>query len=173
MCQFHYLWEAARPIYEADRHAKKELKKKVRVVRTIERHMEGRSAPEGEVIRGYCSAVRSSLTDDGRPPLEASGLKLQDRPSAIGASLDRAAKRGGLPAELQRLKGALTRALEATAELWPPIRVAFGWVHRAAHLLGLEDTRGRSSGGSWAGCSGRWCATGRRPVTWPRGWTTS
>src|SRR3989442_8805896 len=26
LCQFHYLREAARPIYEADRHAKKELK---------------------------------------------------------------------------------------------------------------------------------------------------
>ena len=33
LCQFHYLREAARPIYEADRHAKKELKKKVRGVR--------------------------------------------------------------------------------------------------------------------------------------------
>ena len=32
LCQFHYLREAARPIYEADRHAKKELKKKVRGV---------------------------------------------------------------------------------------------------------------------------------------------
>ena len=27
-------------------------------------------------IRGYCAAVRSALTDDGRPPLEAPGLKL-------------------------------------------------------------------------------------------------
>ena len=33
LCQFHYLREAARPIYEADRHAKVELKKKVRGVR--------------------------------------------------------------------------------------------------------------------------------------------
>ena len=37
LCQFHYLREAARPIYEADRHAKKELKKQVRGVRPIER----------------------------------------------------------------------------------------------------------------------------------------
>ena len=27
-------------------------------------------------IRGYCAAVRSALTDDGRPPLVPSGLKL-------------------------------------------------------------------------------------------------
>jgi hypothetical protein len=28
LCHFHYLREAAKPIYEADRHAKKELKKR-------------------------------------------------------------------------------------------------------------------------------------------------
>jgi hypothetical protein len=33
LCQCHYLREAARPIFEADRHAKKELKKRVRGVR--------------------------------------------------------------------------------------------------------------------------------------------
>lgn len=97
LCQFHYLREAARPIYEADRHAKKELKKKVRGVRTIERQVEEQTGPEAEVVRGYCSAVRSALTDDGRPPLEASGLKLHDRSSAIAASLDRLDEKGGYP----------------------------------------------------------------------------
>ena len=97
LCQFHYLREAARPIYEADRHAKKELKKKVRGVRTIERQVEEQTGPEAEVVRGYCSAVRSALTDDGRPPLEASGLKLHDRLSAIAASLDRLDEKGGYP----------------------------------------------------------------------------
>jgi len=95
LCQFHYLREAARPIYEADRHAKKELKKKVRAVRGVERRTEGRTDPEAEVIRGYCSAVRSALTDDGRPPLEASGLKLHARLAAIAGSLGRAEVKGG------------------------------------------------------------------------------
>jgi hypothetical protein len=95
LCQFHYLREAARPIYEADRHAKKELKKKVREVRGIERSVEGRSDPQAEAIRGYCGAVRSALTDDGRPPLEASGLKLHGRLRAVADSLDRVEAKGG------------------------------------------------------------------------------
>jgi len=95
LCQFHYLREAARPIFEADRHAKKELKKKVRGVRSIERQVEGRVDAEAAAVRGYCSAVRSALTDDGRPPLAASGLQLHRRLSAIDASLGRAAARGG------------------------------------------------------------------------------
>ncbi len=95
LCHFHYLREAARPIYEADRHAKKEMKKRVRGVRPIERGLEGRDDNEAEVIRGYCAAVRSSITDDGRPPLEASGLKLHRRLTAISESLDRIAEKRG------------------------------------------------------------------------------
>jgi hypothetical protein len=92
----HYLREAAKPIFEADRHAKKELKKRVRGVRPIERKVEGRDDPEAAVIRGYCDAVRSSLTDDGRPPLAASGLVLKGRLVAVVESLDRVEeKRGG------------------------------------------------------------------------------
>jgi hypothetical protein len=97
LCQFHYLREAARPLYEADRHAKKELKKRIRGVRPIERALEGRTDPEAEAIRGYCDAVRSAITDDGQPPLEASGLKLHGRLSAVAASLGRVAEKRGCP----------------------------------------------------------------------------
>ena len=95
LCQFHYLREAALPIFEADRHAKKELKKQVRGVRPIERAVEGRDDPEAEAVRGYCAAVRSAITDDGRPPLAASGLQLEARLVAVAASLARAATKGG------------------------------------------------------------------------------
>lgn len=95
LCHFHYLREAARPIYEADRHAKKELKKRVRGVWPLERAVEGRSDAEAQVIQGYGAAVRSALTDDGRPPLEASGLKLHGRLTAIATSLQRVAQKGG------------------------------------------------------------------------------
>jgi hypothetical protein len=105
LCQFHYLREAARPVYEADRHAKKELKKKVRQVRGIERSVEGRADNEAEVIRGYCGAVRSALTDDGRPPLQASGLKLHDRLEAIAQSLDRVEEKGGYLASCTSSRG--------------------------------------------------------------------
>jgi Transposase, Mutator family len=68
LCQFHFLREAAHPVFEADRHAK--------------------------VARGYCAAVRSAITDDGRTPLAASGLKLKDRLTAVADSLDRVAEKG-------------------------------------------------------------------------------
>jgi hypothetical protein len=108
LCQFHYLREAAHPIFEAgvprrrvawggeaDRHAKKELKKRLRGVRPIERAVEDRDDAEARGVRGYCAAVRSAITDDGQPPLAASGLRLEGRLKAVVASLDRVAEKGG------------------------------------------------------------------------------
>lgn len=86
LCHFHSRREAAKPISEADRHAKKTRKKYVRGVRPLARQREGRTDAEAERIRGYCRAVRSALTDDGRPPLAASGLTLHERLSATLAS---------------------------------------------------------------------------------------
>ncbi len=95
LCHFHYLREAATPVYEADRHAKVLLKEEVRGIRPIEREVEGRQDAEADVIRGYCAAVRSAPTDDGRPPLEASGLKLRDRLGEVAESLDRVGEKRG------------------------------------------------------------------------------
>ena len=94
LCQFHFLREAARPVFEADRHAKKELKKAVRGLRKIERATESRPDSEAELVRGYCAAVRAAITDDGRAPLAASGLKLKARLERIAGSLDRVRKKG-------------------------------------------------------------------------------
>jgi hypothetical protein len=94
LCHFHYLRESARPLYEQDRHAKKELKKRVRGIRPIERQVERRTDEQAEAIRGYCSAVRSAITDDGRPPLRPSGLRLHERLSAIRSSLEGIRKKG-------------------------------------------------------------------------------
>ena len=94
LCHFHYLKEAAKVIYEADRHAKKELKKQVRGIRKIERSVSGSDEKVATVVNGYCLAVRGSLTSDGRPPLDPSGLKLQERLTLIKQSLERLDKKG-------------------------------------------------------------------------------
>jgi hypothetical protein len=95
LCHFHFLREAALPVFEADRHAKKELKKGVRGVRPIERTVEGRTDPDADLVRGYAAAVRSAITDDGRAPLDASGLRLKGRLEKVAGSLERVSSKGG------------------------------------------------------------------------------
>lgn len=104
LCHYHYLREATKPIYAADRHAKKELKKQVRGVRPLERSVEGRQDAVGQVVQGYCQAVRSALTDDGLPPLDAAGLRLHARLTAIAQSLGRLEKGGLCPRNCKNCK---------------------------------------------------------------------
>ncbi len=86
--------EAATPVFEADRNAKKELKKRLRGIRPLERAVEERDDPAAEIVRGYAVALRSALTDDGPPPLDAPGLRLHERLSQIQASLQRVEEKG-------------------------------------------------------------------------------
>src|SRR3954463_12214675 len=54
LCQFHFLREAAQPVFEADRHAKVRLKAEVRGVRPIERARRSgsRGGPRGSASGG-------------------------------------------------------------------------------------------------------------------------
>jgi hypothetical protein len=44
-----------------------------------------------------------------------------------------------LPAELRRLQALVAKGLAATDAMWPAIRTASGWAHRAAYPLANED----------------------------------
>lgn len=113
-CQYHYLKDIAKPIVDADRKLKMELKKSMRGVRDIERKIEQAEAraieavleesnpldaraaatessevTEAEIAKGYIAAVRALLLEDGDPPLELPGLLIYERAQAIQASLAR------------------------------------------------------------------------------------
>ncbi len=66
-------------------------------MRLLERALEGRTDAEAEAVRGYCLAVRSALTDDGKPPLDADGLQLEERLRAIDDSIRRVAEKRDSP----------------------------------------------------------------------------
>ncbi len=61
-----------------------------------------------------------------------------------------------------KLQALLERGLSETAELWPAIDVAFGWVHHAAHLLaneaGLTGGQVRRQLSGLLGAMSRWQA---------------
>lgn len=55
---------------------------------------------------------------------------------------------------MQWLHGMIERGLKATEAMWPVIRRAFGWVHRAAQILGSEGSRGPAVRGQLIGLLG-------------------
>src|SRR3954468_12659976 len=134
LCQFHYLREAALPIFEADRHAEKELKKRVRGVRPVERAVEGRDGPEAEAVRVLRGGAQR---DHRRWPAALGRLGSQARRPARGGR--RRPRPGGgkrgMTRLLRRLRRLVADALDRTRDLWPDIRRAYAWVHGAARIL--------------------------------------
>ena len=52
------------------------------------------------------------------------------------------------------MKAMLEKGLKATAKMWPGIARAFGWVHQAAHILGLKDVPGSAIRSQMSGLLG-------------------
>jgi hypothetical protein len=110
-CQNHFLRDVAKPVLEADSHAKVQMRKKVRGLRKIEQAvLKQRSsqavddldataepanmpAPEADsanaVVLEYCAAVRGILNDDQGGPLHPPGLQMADSLDEVRASIQR------------------------------------------------------------------------------------
>jgi len=122
-CDNHFLRDLAKPILEADSHAKVQMRKKVRGLRTIEHAvLQRRKAemkddltpktpeataaanppaavvdPAGSVVLAYCAAVRGILNDDQGGPLHPPGLRMAEALGEVQESIQRnlGAKKGG------------------------------------------------------------------------------
>jgi hypothetical protein len=115
-CDNHFLRDLAQPVLEADSHAKVQMRKKVRGLRTIERAVlqrqqtemkedltpktpdatgtvtvADRSAagvdPAGSVVLDYCAAVRGILNDDQGGPLHPPGLRMAEALTEVQESI--------------------------------------------------------------------------------------
>jgi hypothetical protein len=118
-CDNHFLRDLARPVLEADSHAKVRMRKKVRGLRTIEQAVLRRPKAETEddltpdapeatgtapaaadppaavvdpadsVVLDYCAAVRGVLNNDQGGPLHPPGLQMAEALNEVQESLRR------------------------------------------------------------------------------------
>ena len=118
-CDNHFLRDLARPVLEADSHAKVQMRRKVRGLRTIEQAVLRRQEAETQdertpeaaeagapstaaaglppavvdaadaVVLDYCAAVRGILNDDQGGPLEPPGLRMAAALDEVRASIAR------------------------------------------------------------------------------------
>lgn len=89
LCQSPSVQDVAQPSGEADRHVKKELKKKIRGIRDLERQAESSPSKAAQVVADYCLAIRPGMRDDGQYPLEPPGVQLYQQWPLIAASVER------------------------------------------------------------------------------------
>jgi hypothetical protein len=113
-CSNHFLRDLAKPVLEADSHAKVQMRKEVRDLRAIEREVLAEraagsaaanpadappAAPEADVVLDYCAAVRGILNDNQGGPLHPPGERMAEALAEVRQSLQRnlGAKKGGPP----------------------------------------------------------------------------
>lgn len=105
LCQFHYLREASRPIYELDRGLRKQIRKEIqqpiRATRDqLERQVAARveadpaEAKQLAVLSDYALAVQTALNLDGQQPFKYASLAVDDALTDLAASLEQLEKRG-------------------------------------------------------------------------------
>ena len=97
-CENHFLRDLAKPVLEADSHAKVAMRRKIRGLRTVEREVLQASGKTGEapkpteaqqVVLDYCAAVRGVLNSDQGGPLSPPGLKMAEAVREVRASIER------------------------------------------------------------------------------------
>jgi hypothetical protein len=112
-CTNHFLRDLAKPVLEADSHAKVQMRRKVRGLRAIEKAvLERRDRPvaasaetpsaaavDTDVVLDYCAAVRGILNDDQGGPLHPPGLQMAAALGEVRGSIQRNldVKKGGAP----------------------------------------------------------------------------
>ena len=108
-CANHFLRDAAKPVLEADSHAKVQMRRKVRGLREIEKKMlarvgeaervEAAAGPttvavaplpeQHQVVMDYCATVRGILNDDQGGPLTPPGIRMDAALGAVQDSIER------------------------------------------------------------------------------------
>ena len=118
-CDNHFLRDLAQPVLDADSHAKVQMRKKVRGLRTIEQAVLARQKaetrddgpadpaatvpataavsdrpaavvdPAGGVVLDYCAAVRGILNDDHGGPLHPPGVRMAEALNEVQESIQR------------------------------------------------------------------------------------
>ena len=118
-CDNHFLRDLAKPVLEADSHAKVQMRKQVRGLRTIEHAVFQRQKaetkddltpktleatgtaamvanpspavvdPAGSVVLDYCAAVRGILNDDQGGPLHPPGVRMAEALGEVQESIQR------------------------------------------------------------------------------------
>jgi hypothetical protein len=135
-CDNHFLRDLAQPVTDADSHAKVQMRKKVRGLRTIEQAVLARPKvetsddapadpaatlparetasdlppavvdPAGSVVLDYCAAVRGILNDDQGGPLHPPGIRMAEALTEVQESIQR---------NLDAKKGGSRRSNSATS----------------------------------------------------------
>jgi len=156
-CDNHFLRDLAHEMLAKDSHAKVQMRRKVRGLRTLEKEVladldcppqdtDGLTWNQrqyaGEIVLDYCVAVRGILNDNHGGPLTPPGWRMAQALEAVHHSLERNLAQPPTPisGKLQRLDGCLQRGLSIYQREKAPI------VHWMTNIQQVAETLNADTG---------------------------
>lgn len=127
-CDNHFIRDLAKQILENDSHAKVQMRRKIRGLRTIEKEilaeLDEYQEKEGQltykqqtyavnIVLDYCAAIRGILNDNHGGPLTPPGLRMAKALEEVSQSIERNMEQEETPIylKLKRLHGHIKRGL--------------------------------------------------------------
>jgi hypothetical protein len=138
LCQSHSLKDGAQPVCEADRHFKKELNKKVRGSRDIERQAEQSLTKEAQRVADSSLALRTVMRDEGKYPLDPPGVPLYQKLPLMAASVERV--KAAHPSALLKRRSRMLAVLNLLQKEYEQFVMFCSWIHQLAPLLHVQTS---------------------------------
>lgn len=134
LCHYHYLDDISKGLEDRDRKLKTKLKKGIRDVRTVERHIEKvEDSAEKDVLNDLAMAVRTTALEKSVYPFDCGGIKVYDQLADIEATLEACQTVRSHPL-LIRLKEIVTR-YKAYKKRHEEVSILLNIVRRIAALI--------------------------------------
>lgn len=142
VCQYHYLRDAFKPLFEKDSKLYKNIKRAIRGVNQIERATKKSDEileNEKITIENICVAIHEVLNLQGRYPFEPRGIKVYEGLKQIEATIEKCLqKKDSMPLrKLQRILHPI-KEFSITAE---KIKTEWQWLYNIAKLLEGKDNK--------------------------------
>jgi hypothetical protein len=140
-CHFHVLRNACLPIIDMDRNLKKEVRKSIRGVSSVEKSLKSKNAAEvddSHLVDFACLLLRSILVHPGTVPLNWGGITVFQRLRALDKKLQRMLSSRKSDVELARLARITSRWKDLLTRYRKVSRLA-GYARELSAILASQD----------------------------------
>lgn len=135
-CHFHVLRNACLPITDMDRKLKKNIRKRIRGISSIERSLSQRNDQPSGIVRNACSMLRALLLYPGTKPLSFSGMMVFRELASLDCTVRRMLVQRH-DKDLEKLSGITERWREFLPS-YRNLRSLWLYAHKLRRILGSE-----------------------------------
>ena len=138
LCHYHYLDNVSKGLEERDRKLKTKLKKEIRGISKVERHVEEmETGIEKDVLKDFTIAIRTTLLESSVYPFDCGGIKVYNQLVDIESAIKACQKERNHPLLIRMRK--MVSGYKLYREEYERVRILFTTTRRIAELIDPDN----------------------------------